>query len=90
GGNNIMSGGAGADQFWIVSGEIPEAANTIVDFEVGTDVIGIFGSASLGIDADSLTLTEMDGNTEVAFGGNTLAMVNGVTGLDVDTSILFA
>ena len=90
GGNNIISGGAGTDQFWIVTGEIPEAANTIVDFEVGTDVIGILGSASLGIDADSLMLNEMDGNTEVNFAGQTLAMVNGVTGLDIDSNIVFA
>ncbi len=87
GGGNIISGGAGSDQFWIVSGEIPEAANTIVDFEVGSDAIGILG---LGIDANALTLNEMDGNTEVAFNGQTLAMVNGVTGLYIDTSIVFA
>ncbi len=49
GGDNILSGGAGADQFWIVSGEIAESANTIVDFEVGSDVIGILGSAALDI-----------------------------------------
>ena len=41
GGGNIISGGEGADRFWIVSGEIAEAANTIVDFEIGSDVIGI-------------------------------------------------
>jgi Ca2+-binding RTX toxin-like protein len=90
GGGNIMSGGDGADQFWIVSGEIAEAANTIVDFEIDTDVIGILGSAGLGIDASTLELTEMDGNTKVAFGDDTLAMLNGVTGLDVDTSVVFA
>ena len=90
GGNNIISGGAGADQFWIVTGEIPESANTIVDFEVGTDVIGILGSASLGIDANSLTLTEMNGNTEVNFAGQTLAIFNNVTSLDVGNNILFA
>ncbi|MGB6301179.1 MAG: esterase-like activity of phytase family protein, partial [Rivularia sp. (in: cyanobacteria)] len=90
GGDNIISGGAGADQFWIVTAEIPESANTIVDFEVGTDVIGILGSEGLGISSGTLELTEMDGNTEVAFGGNTLAMVNGVTGLDVGDSFVFA
>ncbi|MEM7581468.1 MAG: esterase-like activity of phytase family protein [Cyanobacteria bacterium P01_A01_bin.80] len=90
GGNNILSGGAGADQFWIVSGEIPEAGNTVVDFEIGIDVIGILGSAGLGIDSNTLELNEMDGNTEVAFGGNTLAVINGVTGLDVNTSVEFA
>ena len=90
GGNNIISGGKGADQFWIVTGEIAESANTIVDFEIGSDAIGILGSAGLGIDADTLTLNEMDGNTKVAFGENTLAMINGVTGLDVNTSVVFA
>ena len=48
------------------------------------------GSAGLGIDASTLELTEMDGKTEVAFGGNTLAMLSGVTGLDVNTSVVFA
>ncbi len=90
GGGNIISGGEGADQFWIVSGEILEDANTIVDFEVDNDVIGILGSAGLGIDASTLELTEMDGNTEVAFGGNTLAMLNGVTGFNVEESVVFA
>ena len=90
GGNNILSGGVGADQFWIVNGEIPEAGNTIVDFEIGTDVIGVLGSAGLGISSSTLELTEMDGNTKVAFDGNTLAMINGVTGLDVNTSVVFA
>ena len=90
GGGNIMSGGAGADRFWIVSTEIAEAENTIVDFEIGSDVIGILGSAGLGIDASTLELTEMNGNTKVAFGDDTLAMLNGVTGLDVDISVVFA
>ncbi|MGF1673971.1 MAG: choice-of-anchor I family protein [Rivularia sp. (in: cyanobacteria)] len=90
GGNNILSGGTGADQFWIVSAELPEAANTIIDFEIGTDVIGILGSASLGINASTLELNVVDGNTEIGFAGNTLAMLNGVTGFDVNTSVVFA
>ncbi|MEO1184084.1 MAG: alkaline phosphatase, partial [Cyanobacteria bacterium J06636_27] len=90
GGGNTISGGAGSDQFWIVSEEIPEVANTIVDFEAGTDVIGILGSESLGISSSTLELTEMEGDTKIAFDGNTLAMINGVTGLDVSQSIVFA
>ncbi|MBV6622954.1 MAG: alkaline phosphatase [Rivularia sp. (in: Bacteria)] len=90
GGGNIMSGGAGADQFWIVTGEIADSKNTIVDFEIGTDVIGILGSSSLGIDANTLMLKEINGNTEVNFNNQTLAMLNGITGLDIDTSFVFA
>ncbi|MBV6622952.1 MAG: esterase-like activity of phytase family protein [Rivularia sp. (in: Bacteria)] len=90
GGDNIISGGGGADQFWIVTGEIADSKNTIVDFEIGSDVIGILGSSSLGIDANTLMLKEINGNTEVNFNNQTLAMLNGVTGLDIDTSVVFA
>ncbi|NUN66996.1 bifunctional metallophosphatase/5'-nucleotidase (plasmid) [Pseudanabaena biceps] len=48
GGGNLLSGGAGADQFWIFNGDIAQSANTIVDFQVGTDVIG-FQNASFGL-----------------------------------------
>ncbi|BAZ41879.1 glycerophosphoryl diester phosphodiesterase [Calothrix sp. NIES-4101] len=78
GGGNLISGGAGADQFWIVSGELPQAANTILDFQVGTDVIGILGSASLGISASTLNLNQVGGDTQVIFGGNTLAVLSGI------------
>ena len=52
--------------------------------------IGVLGSAGLGISSSTLELTEMDGNTKVAFDGNTLAMINGVTGLDISESVVFA
>ncbi len=89
GGDNLIAGGEGADQFWIVSGELPEHANTVLDFEVGTDVIGILGSESLGISADTLELREIDGNTDIFFNNQKLAEINGVTGLD-NTSFVFA
>ncbi|MEA5583315.1 alkaline phosphatase [Nodularia harveyana UHCC-0300] len=78
GGGNLISGGAGADQFWIVTGDLPMTPNTIVDFEMGTDVLGI---ASQGADFgfDNLTLT----GDSIMIGATTVAMLNGVntTGL---------
>ncbi|WP_353932953.1 alkaline phosphatase [Okeanomitos corallinicola TIOX110] len=71
GGNNIISGGTGMDQFWIVNGDLPMAANTIVDFAMGVDVLGI-GGADVGF--ENLTLT---GN-EIMIGGTTVAMLMGV------------
>ena len=47
GGGNLISGGAGADQFWIVNAELPSSANTVLDFQLGTDVIGIQGALHL-------------------------------------------
>jgi glycerophosphoryl diester phosphodiesterase len=84
GGGNLISGGAGADQFWIVNAELPKAANTVLDFQKGTDVIGV-----LGISSSSLTLNVLNGNTEIGLLGQTVAIVNGVTGLDINTNFVF-
>jgi Ca2+-binding RTX toxin-like protein len=78
GGGNLLSGGAGADQFWIANAEIPGAANTILDFQVGTDVIGIQGAKSLGISASTLKLNQIGGDTSIDFGGQTLAVLTGI------------
>ena len=40
GGDNTITGSAGADQFWIANGEYPESPNTITDFTSDEDVIG--------------------------------------------------
>jgi 5'/3'-nucleotidase SurE len=77
GGSNLLSGGAGADQFWIYNGEAPASANTIVDFQIGTDVLGISG----GVKFTDLTRT---GNN-ISIGGNTIATLTGV-----DTTTLTA
>ncbi len=70
GGNNLLSGGAGADQFWIFNASAPSAANTILDFQLGTDVIGLVGSG-----ATFAQLTRA-GNT-ISLNGNTLAILTG-------------
>jgi hypothetical protein len=78
GGGHTLSGGAGADQFWIVFGELTKATNTILDFQIGTDKIGISGAASLGITTANLTLTQVGADTAVIFGGQTLATLTGI------------
>jgi serralysin len=84
GGDNLLAGGAGADEFQIVNAELPETANTILDFDVNTDVISIRGAASLGISAATLLLHEISGNTVISFGDKTLAILHDVTGLAVN------
>ena len=78
GGGNLLSGGAGADQFWIANAELPGAANTILDFQIGTDVIGIQGAKSLGISATTIKLNQVGGDTNIDFGGKTLAILTGI------------
>jgi len=38
-----MVGGAGADGFWLVDGQLPDRVNIVRDFEPGTDVLGLRG-----------------------------------------------
>jgi Type I phosphodiesterase / nucleotide pyrophosphatase len=78
GGGNLLSGGAGADQFWIANAELPAAANTILDFQIGTDVIGIQGAKSLGISATTLVLSQIGDDTAINFGGQSLAVLKGI------------
>jgi len=78
GGENIIAGGLGNDQFWIVNAELPESSNTILDFKIGEDVIGLSGAASLGITTSNLTLNQVGSNTAIAFNGQTLTILNGI------------
>jgi Ca2+-binding RTX toxin-like protein len=78
GGANLLSGGAGADQFWIANAELPSSSNTIVDFQIGTDVIGIQGAKSLGISANTINLTQVGADTSINFGTQTLAVLTGI------------
>ena len=75
GGNNTITGGEGADQFWIATAEIPEVANTITDFTSGEDVIGIAG---LGVSFEELEINNNNGDALIAFNGNNLAILSNV------------
>ncbi|NJK48086.1 hypothetical protein HC931_07790 [Candidatus Gracilibacteria bacterium] len=82
GGDNTLIGGMGADQFWIASSENPEFVNTIVDFTLGEDVLGIAG---LGASFETLTLTQQEDNTLIAFNNNELAILNGIQASSLST-----
>jgi alkaline phosphatase len=86
GGGNTISGGAGADQFWIATNELPGVGNKVVDFQIGTDVIGILGSKSLGISATTLKLNQVGMDTAINFGSQTLATLVGIQATSLSTS----
>jgi 3-phytase/alkaline phosphatase D len=74
GGNNLLSGGAGADIFSIITGgTAPSASNTILDFQSGTDLIRIAGTTSA-----TLSLSQVGADTAIAFGGQTIATLSGI------------
>lgn len=76
-GDNVVTGGPGSDQFWLVTDEmdIPTNTNIITDFMAGTDVIG-FGATSLTF--ASLTITQDGSNTVINALGQDLAVLNNV------------
>ena len=75
GGDNIITGGEGADQFWIATAEIPEAANIITDFTSGEDVLGIAG---LGIGFNDLSISQQEDNTLITANNSELAILQGI------------
>jgi Ca2+-binding RTX toxin-like protein len=75
GGGNLLSGGAGVDQFWITNGDVPTVANTILDFQIGIDVVGIQG---IGAKAADIVLTQVGSDTSIGFSGQTLALLKGI------------
>ncbi|MEL6556003.1 MAG: metallophosphoesterase [Cyanobacteria bacterium J06621_11] len=75
GGDNVVTGGAGADQFWIASAELPETANTITDFTLDEDVLGIAG---LGIGFNDLSITQSAGDVLIGTATQDLAILSGI------------
>ncbi|MEM8674930.1 MAG: hypothetical protein AAGF83_13805, partial [Cyanobacteria bacterium P01_G01_bin.67] len=75
GGDNTITGGAGADQFWIATAELPDAVNIITDFAAGEDAIGIAG---LGIGFADVSITDLEGDALIAASDSDLAILQGV------------
>ena len=75
GGSNVITGGAGADEFWIADTEIPESSNIITDFTGSEDIIGISG---LGIGFDNLSISQTGDNTVIATEEDNLAILQSV------------
>ncbi|MEL7406171.1 MAG: hypothetical protein AAFN00_04310 [Cyanobacteria bacterium J06558_2] len=75
GGDNLITGGAGTDQFWVAVAEIPEDTNIVTDFTLGEDVIGIAG---LGIGFADVGLTQEEADVLVSVDSSNLALLQNV------------
>jgi Ca2+-binding RTX toxin-like protein len=82
GGNNLIAGGAGVDQFWVVTAELPSSTNTILDLELGTDIIGIGGFTQTDLSFSS----DADGNAILTVGGTNVATFQGITPTQLETA----
>ncbi|OYE01167.1 hypothetical protein CDG79_31095 [Nostoc sp. 'Peltigera membranacea cyanobiont' 232] len=77
GGGDRLSGGAGADQFWIANASLPISKNIVTDFAIGTDKIGLGGIGVTQFSA--LTLLQQGSDTLVKTGNTELASLVGIT-----------
>lgn len=84
-GGSTLTGGEGADQFWMVYQGLSAAVNTIADFEVGTDVIGIEGLAGVAGFGD-LTFVQSGSGTLIRALDTNLAVLTGIENTALDSS----
>lgn len=82
GGDNLVTGGTGADQFWIANAQIPAEANQITDFNADEDVLGIGGIDDVAEFAD-LTITQDGSDTLISLADNDLASLLGINADDL-------
>ena len=75
GGENKITGGEDADQFWIAAAEIPDAANIITDFTQGEDILGIAG---LNLGFEDINLTQTANNALISANNFDLAILQNV------------
>ncbi len=73
GGDNLLTGGAGADAFWIATGELLTAANIITDFVIDEDVIGLGGLGATSV--NDLEFTQVESDTVISFSGFDLTVL---------------
>ena len=75
-GGNRLSGGDGADQFWIANGSLPISKNIVADFAIAIDKIGLGG---VGVTQFSeLTLSQQCSGTLVKIGNTELVSLLGI------------
>lgn len=74
-GGSTLSGGAGADQFWLANGVLPSTVNVVADFQSGIDLLGLEG---LGLSFADLTLKQSGTNTTISALGKDLAVLIGI------------
>ena len=75
-GTNYLNGGAGSDQFWLVSGpvDLPAAKQVVMDFSAGIDKVGLRGAVFT-----DLSFSQMGANTMLSLGGITIGQFNNVS-----------
>jgi Ca2+-binding RTX toxin-like protein len=86
-GTNHLNGGAGADEFWLVSGpgEYPAAKQFVMDFKVGEDKVGL-----QGVSFSSLGFSQVGGDTFLSVSGTAVGHFTNVSAASLNNQANFA
>jgi Ca2+-binding RTX toxin-like protein len=76
-GGSILNGGAGTDRFYLANGSLPGKANTVADYQLGIDLLGIIGIADAS-DFSKLMLSQQGANTLLKIGNREIANLDGI------------
>ncbi len=87
GGENVLTGGVGADTFWIATGELVTSPNTISDFTLNEDLIGLGGSGATS--ASDLEFRQIGADTVISLFGFELAILQSIQANILETSSAF-
>ena len=81
-----LTGGTGADIFVYSTGDggTLATADVITDFQDGTDLLDLLGTAATGI--GDVTIAANGGAAAISVAGETLAVLTGVLDTDLDAS----
>ncbi|MBF2057617.1 MAG: hypothetical protein IGQ45_10460 [Cyanobacterium sp. T60_A2020_053] len=85
GGGNRVTGGEGAEQFWVFTdeGAIPNNPNIISDFTSGEDVIG-FLNTTLSLGSGDFSYEQMGSDVIISAFGQEIAKLLNATAVDTD------
>ncbi|WP_396111585.1 choice-of-anchor I domain-containing protein [Cyanobium sp. L1E-Cus] len=85
-GTNYLNGGAGYDQFWLVSGasDMPAAKQFVMDFTAGEDKVGLRGVAF-----SALSFTQVGGDTLLKMNGTEVGHFTNVSSSVLNNQINF-
>jgi alkaline phosphatase len=76
-GGSILYGGAGADNFNLANGSLPDKANTVADYQLNKDILSILGITDVN-DFSKLMLSQQGANTLLKIGNREIANLDGI------------
>ena len=86
-GTNYLNGGAGSDQFWLISapGDKPAAKQFVMDFKAGEDLVGL-----RGVSFSAISFSQVGADTLLSVAGTAVGHFTNVSAASLNNQTNFA